>query len=115
LEIERLRPLLQEALHVFEHEFTSDPETHAAHATITASLAPRRAANSYRDVADLAAEVTALRKGVCDVLAVIHRHEASLPAGATKLYASLKQYISWALDNESELIDPAFEGFGPRR
>lgn len=115
-EISQLRPLLTEADLVLQRDFARSADVSEARIAIAAALAePPAAAQGYRDPASMGAEVTALRHGVCATLELIQRHEASLPAAARALHESLKRYIAWELDNESKLIDPAFEGFGPRR
>jgi hypothetical protein len=114
-EIDKVRPLLEQAGCVFERDFPADPDTKRAREAIAAALAGPASPPGYRDLPSLAAEVTALRRGVGDSLALIQRHESTLSAPAKELYEALKRYVAWELDNESKLIDPAFEGFGPRR
>jgi hypothetical protein len=31
------------------------------------------------------------------------------------VHEALKRYVAWEIEQEAQLIDPAFEGFGPRR
>jgi len=114
-EIDLLRPLLERAQNVFDQSFGDVPETAAARAAVAAALSPPAPSHAYRDVASLAAEVTALRQAVCEALRLIQQHEATLSAAAKDLYEALKRYVAWELDNEAQLIDPAFEGFGARR
>lgn len=115
-EIEELRPLLEEAGRVFQRDFPDDPDTQRARGAIAASLlGPPTALHGYRDLASVTAELTALRQGVCDALDLIHRHESSLSSAAKELYEAFKRYAASELDNEATLVDPAFEGFGPRR
>jgi hypothetical protein len=115
-EIDELRPLLEEAGHVFESDFPQAPDTERTRASIAAALVkPPAPPNGYRDLAGVTAELTSLRQAVCDALDLLHRHESSLSAAAKDLYEALKRYVASELDNEAKLIDPAFEGFGPRR
>ena len=115
-EITRLRPLLGDADGVLKRDFTQTAAVTEALAAIAAALAiPPPPPHGYRDLASMASEVTALRQSVCAVLELVQRHEASLSPAARDIHASLKDYIAWELENESKLIDPAFEGFGPRR
>jgi len=114
-EIDLLRPLLERAQGVFDQDFGDAPSAAAARAAVAAALSPPAATQAYRDVASLAAEVTALRQGVCGALRLLQQHEATLSASAKDLYAALQRYVAWELDNEAQLIDPAFEGFGARR
>lgn len=114
-EIDLLRPLLERARNVFDQDFAGVAEAAAARTAVAAALSPAAPTRGYRDVASLAAEVTLLRQGVCDALRLIQRHEATLSAPGKDLYAALKRYVAWELDNEAQLIDPAFEGFGARR
>lgn len=76
-----------------------------------------RAAQSsgYRDVPSLAAEVHAMRELVSNVLTFL-QGRVDEPAGPTaEIYDALKRYAAWQVEQEARLIDPAFEGFGPRR
>jgi hypothetical protein len=114
-EIDLLRPLLERARGVFDQDFGAAPAAAAARAAVAAALSFPVPTQAYRDVASLASEVTALRQAVCDALRLLQQHEAALSASAKDLYAALQRYIAWELDNEAQLIDPAFEGFGARR
>jgi hypothetical protein len=116
LEIDKLRPLLEQAAGVIRDDFAQAPDSKRTLDALKEALArPAPPTHGYRDLASLTAEVTALRQGVCDALELLQRHESDLSAAAKDLYDSLKRYVTWELDNESKLIDPAFEGFGPRR
>jgi hypothetical protein len=116
VEVEKLRSLLEQAVTVIQSAFPESPERGKALEALSSALVrPALPAHGYRDLATLTAEVTRLRQGVCDALVLLQRHESSLTDAAQDLYESLKRYVAWELDNESKLIDPAFEGFGPRR
>lgn len=114
-EIAMVRPLLDQARDMFRDDFPDAAETQRVLSTVAAALSQPATTAEYRDVASLAAEVTSLRAGVCDALALIQGQDTHLSAPANDLYEALKRYVAWELDNEAQLIDPAFEGFGPRR
>lgn len=115
-EIAQLRPLLADSDRMLQHDFAASAEAKGVRAAIAAALAEQPAApHGYRDLASMAAEVTALRQCVCATLDLIQRSEASLSVAARDIHESFQRYVAWELDNESKLIDPAFEGFGPRR
>lgn len=76
-------------------------------------LPPLRDNSIYPSLALMAAEVGALRQGVCDALDELQGRD--LDAKGARLLVELNSYIAWQLEQESKMIDPATIGHGPRR
>jgi hypothetical protein len=76
-------------------------------------LPPPRNNSVYPSLALMAAEVGALRQGVCEALDGLQGRE--LNEEGVRLLSELNSYISWQLDQERKMIDPATIGHGPRR
>jgi hypothetical protein len=108
-----LRPLLLQVEDYLKERPAGDAEAARVRGRIAALLAgPPK--SGYRDVASLAEEVSALRQGVCDSLSYIQTQKSGdLPAASVN--EALRRYIAWEIEQEAQIIDPAFEGFGPRR
>ena len=114
-EIAILHQALAEVRTYLGDAYSQDAEASQLRAALAQQLAPVTQSPSYRSVASLADEVTALRQRVCDALAFIHSRDPELQGPARAVYESLKRYVAWELEQEAQIIDPAFEGFGPRR
>lgn len=112
-EIAKLRPLLADAA----SSLPADTESVRVRDSIAAALARARLVDSkgYRDVASLAEEVITLRQSACDALAIMQQQEERLTGSMKSAYEALQRYVAWELEQEAQIIDPAFEGFGPRR
>jgi hypothetical protein len=110
-EIAKLRPLLADA----ESSLPADAESERVRDSIAAALARHADYKGYRDVASLAEEVSALRQSACDALLSMQQHQKPLTGSMKAAYEALRRYIAWELEQEAQIIDPAFEGFGPRR
>lgn len=67
----------------------------------------------YPAPAIMAAEVGALRQGVCDALEQFQGGQRDSHGDA--LYTELTDYIAWQLARESEIFEAACMGLGPRR
>jgi hypothetical protein len=82
---------------------------------VTAAIAARPALDAaiYPGLAIMAAEVGALRQGVCDALAALQGR--TLDTQGERLLSELHGYIAWQLEQEGRMIDPATIGHGPRR
>jgi hypothetical protein len=112
-EIATVRPVLAQVRAYLENEFSGNTEARRISGCITALLARPTTTDGYRDVASLAEEVGALRQSVCDALSFV---QAQPPTGtAATLHQALQHYVAWEIEQEAQIIDPAFEGFGPRR
>jgi hypothetical protein len=114
-EIGTFRPLLSQAASCLEVNFPDDTEATHVRDSIAAVLARPVDSKGYRDVSSLAEEVGALRQSVCDALTFMHRQEAPLTGSMKSVYEAMQRYTGWELEQEAQIIDPAFEGFGPRR
>jgi hypothetical protein len=116
-EIAMLRPLLAQARDHLQTRASSEPEAARVATSIERALSATSAANpsEYRDVGSLADEVWLLRQGVSDALGFVQAQKSDGTDATAKLHQAIKTYIAWQLARESEMIDPAFEGFGPRR
>jgi len=110
-----LRPLLMQVESYLKGRPADDGEAARVREGIAAVLARPPSSTGYRDVASLAAEVSALRQSVCDALAFVQAQKPDGTGPAAAVHEALKRYIAWEIEQESQLIDPAFEGFGPRR
>lgn len=109
-----LRTLLLEVDEFLAGRPADDAAAARIRSGIAAGLARPQNPVGYRDVASLTEEVSALRQCVCDALSYVQTQTTGSDA-ATAVHEAIKHYISWELGQESQLIDPAFEGFGPRR
>lgn len=76
-------------------------------------LPPARDTSLYPSLALMAAEVGALRQGVCDALEALQGRD--LDAEGKQLLSELHSYVAWQLEQEGKMIDPATIGHGPRR
>jgi len=114
-DIARVRPLLAQVRAFANSTPVKDAEAAALTARLTQLLAPSAQRSGYRSVASLAEEVTALRQGVCDSLAFVQTRLSEAAPAAKALHDDLLRYVAWEADQEAKIIDPAFEGFGPRR
>jgi hypothetical protein len=56
-----------------------------------------------------------LRQQACDALALILKREPEPSGSAASVHDAIMRYITWEIEHEAQVIDPAFEGFGPRR
>jgi hypothetical protein len=114
-EIGVLRPLLSQTvayLGTFQPSDTAAAQLRAALATL---LGRSFAAPGYRAVASQSEEVAALRQGLCDALAFVQKQAPQPTGSAAELHKAILGYITWEIEHEAQVIDPAFEGFGPRR
>ncbi|HKT73174.1 MAG TPA: hypothetical protein VJQ47_09805 [Steroidobacteraceae bacterium] len=116
-EIVMLRPLLAQARDYLQARGAGDPEATRVGASVERALSATAPTSSgeYRDVGSLADEVWALRQGVTDALQYVLARKSGGADATAKLHDAIETYMAWQLERESELIDPAFEGFGPRR
>jgi hypothetical protein len=87
----------------------------AQRARLTDLLARPAQTEGYRSVASLAEEVTALRQGVCESLEFVQSRLSDADPQAKAVHDALLRYVAWEVEMEAKIIDPAFEGFGPRR
>jgi hypothetical protein len=110
-----LRPLLLQVDAYLGRRPADDARAARVRAKIAAALAYPVSSIDYRDVASLAGEVSALRQGVCDALAFVQTQKSDAAGAAAPVHEALKRYVAWEIEQEAQLIDPAFEGFGPRR
>jgi len=91
-----------------------DARALALHQSVEQSLNSMPDIADYRDIAQLAAEVSALRRTVC--LGIdFFQAQTALDAEGSKARDLLLEYISWEVMQDAELMDPPFEGFGARR
>jgi hypothetical protein len=79
----------------------------------TIAARPRFSDDVYPSLAIMAAEVGALRLGVCDALEALQN--CDLDTEGKRLLAELHTYVAWQLEQEGKMIDPATIGHGPRR
>jgi hypothetical protein len=112
-EIARLHALLPSAL----DWLSKRPDSDVWQTGLAAALAYRRDPGIYPSLALLAGEVARLRQHVCDLLELLNADDA---AGRTNsegacLHAALRDYIAWQLEQEGQIVEPAFRGHGPRR
>lgn len=77
------------------------------------SAVPTRDPAIYPSLAVMAAEVGALRQGVCDALDMLQSHD--LDSDGAALLQQLHEYVAWQLAQEGRMIDGATIGSGPRR
>jgi hypothetical protein len=115
LEIEKVRPLLAQVDAYLSTLPPDDTEATRLRVLIKSTRARPQSPNGYRSVENLADEVWALRQSVSDALAFIQMRESDGADSAAAVHAALTTYIAWQIQQEAQLIDPAFEGFGPRR
>jgi len=114
-EIEVLRPLLSQVDVHLASLPRSDSDASQIRDAIAALLGNPSGAQGYRSVASLADEVSALRQQACDALALILKREPQPSGSAANVHDAIMRYITWEIEHEAQVIDPAFEGFGPRR
>jgi hypothetical protein len=114
-EITVLRPLLAQVEAYLDGQPREETEAARLRAATAALLGTPFAKSGYRSVASLAEEVTALRQGVCNALAFVQKQMPQQAGSASALHEAILRYITWEIERESQVIDPAFEGFGPRR
>jgi hypothetical protein len=114
-EIGMLRPLLAQVETYLGTLPRDDGGAARLRADMTALLARQFGSGGYRGVASLAEEVSELRQSVCDALEFVQRQAPGQTGPAGKLNEALQRYIAWEIEQEAKIIDPAFEGFGPRR
>jgi hypothetical protein len=113
-EIGVLRPLLAQVETYLGTTANDDRKAAQLRADFAALLERRFAADGYRGVASLAEEVSSLRQGVCDALMFVQKQPPG-STGAAAMQDALHRYIAWEAEQEAQIIDAAFEGFGPRR
>lgn len=77
------------------------------------SLPPARDTSLYPSLAFMAADVGALRQQVCDALEALQAH--AVDAEGAGLLSELHVYVTWQLEQEGKMIEPATIGYGPRR
>ena len=113
-DIARLRSTLDQIAPVVNARAVEDEAARELSDSIKQSTAASRDTRDYRDIAALAAESGALRQSVC--LGInFFQSQAVLDDEATQARDALLQYVSAELMQNAELMDPPFEGFGPRR
>ena len=110
-----VRPLLAQVDAYLASAAPQDPETATLHARLAALLGSPSQMHGYRSVANLTEEVTALRQGVCDSLLYVQTRASDANPPAKVVHDALLGYLAWEVAQEAKIIDPAFEGFGPRR
>ncbi len=114
-EIGVLRPLLAQAEAYLSGLSPDELAATQLRSGIAGLVGRTQYSGGYRSVASLAEEVSALRQGICDVLSFLQSRSAGEGPGADHLRVAIKRYIAWEAEQEATIIDPAFEGFGPRR
>jgi hypothetical protein len=114
-DIAAVRPLLAQVDGYLESPPRNDAEGSALRARLAQLLSRPAQANGYRSVANLAEEVTALRQGVCEALDYVQTRASDADPQAKSVLDALLRYVAWETEQEAKIIDPAFEGFGPRR
>ena len=87
----------------------------ALRARLAELLAHPAQISGYPSVAGLAEEVTLLRQGVCESLEFVQSRLSDADLQAKVVHDALLRYVAWEVEMEAKIIDPAFEGFGPRR
>lgn len=107
-EISLLKPLLAD---VAEH-LKDRREAAALCERIVTCTARERDARTYPSLGILAVEVAALRACVASALVVMNdaRQESD-----ESLHRRLLDYVAWQIEQEGQLVNPAFRGHGPRR
>jgi hypothetical protein len=113
-EIGVVRPLLGQAEEYLSRLPPDDLAATQLRSRIGGLVGSTRNSGGYRGVASLAEEVSALRQGVCDVLVLLQNRTAGEDPDADRLRVAIQRYIVWEAEQEATIIDPAFEGFGPR-
>ena len=113
-EICMLRPLLERLATHLQQAPAGDAAAAALLATLRRTLS-QPSPQGYRNVTSLAAEVSELRARVCESLEYLLPRKEQLDERGLQLHQDLHQYMAWEVRQEARVIDPAFEGFGPRR
>jgi hypothetical protein len=85
-------------------------------AQIVEAVSAGHSPETYVSLRMMAEDVGLLRRLVRDLLTKLHERDVSVgdPEG-DKVHAAMLAYLSWQIDKEAELIEPAFRGHGPRR
>lgn len=109
-----LRPLLERLATHLQHAPASDAAAAQLLATLRRTLS-QPSQQGYRNVTSLSAEVSELRARVCESLEYLLPRKEQLDERGLQLHQDLHQYMAWEVRQEARVIDPAFEGFGPRR
>ena len=110
-EITRLRGLLVETAAHFDARPERNSEIEAWLNETEATLGRQRDPNIYPSLTMLAEEVNHLRGFVSQALAIVKRE----PDNGDAIRQKIREYISWQIGQEAKLIEPAFQGRGPRR
>jgi len=114
-DIARVRSLLARVRNFLRSVTPEVADGLALQANLTLLLAPPATDGGYRGVESLAAEAASLRQGVCDSLSFLQTQLSEGNPSAKAIYDELLCYVAWEVEQEARIIDPAFEGFGPRR
>jgi hypothetical protein len=109
-EIAMLRPLLERVASYLPSRGDAQAVAEALRRTLS-----QPSPAGYRNVTSLTAEVSSLRQCVCDALEYLLAHSATLDEPGRQLHQELLAYMAWEVRQEARVIDPAFEGYGPRR
>jgi hypothetical protein len=114
-EIGVLRPLLSQTVAYLDTLPRGDTAAAQLRAALATLLDKSFAAPGYRAVASLAEEAAALRQGLCDALVFVQKQAPQPKGSAADVHQAMLSYITWEIEHEAQVIDSAFEGFGPRR
>jgi len=114
-DIAAVRPLLAQVDAYLGSIVPDNVEGAALRSRLAAILSRPQQTNGYRSVANLTEEVTELRQGICDALSFVQTRASDQNPQAKTVHDALLSYLAWEAEQESKIIDPAFEGFGPRR
>jgi len=114
-DLEALHPLLIQVDGYLGVHFPDDNHAVSMRNAVAACLERSQRCEGYRDVTSLAEEVQCMRQLVCNVLYFMQAREGERSPATAEIYDALSRYAAWKVEQEARLIDPAFEGFGPRR
>ena len=110
-EIVRVRSLLTESAGYFRGRPSPDGEIQSWLEETEATLARQRDPHVYPTLTMLAEEVNQLRGLVSRTLVIVKQE----PDNGGAMRQKIRDYIAWQIRQEATLIEPAFQGLGPRR
>ena len=110
-EIARVRDLLGETAKHFSTRPDGDGDVESWLAETHTTLERQRDPNVYPALPVVAEEVNHLRGLVSRALIILKGEQDR----GTAIRQKIREYIAWQIQQEAKLIEPAFQGRGPRR